>query len=64
MKKVELSENAFTVAQSRYFREDEDWEGCAKRVAETLATPETSNRNKTKDAFAEMTIFINENLSE
>ncbi len=54
MKKVELSENALTVAQSRYFMEDEDWEGCSDRVARILATPETSSRNKTKTAFAEM----------
>ena len=53
MKKVELSENALTVAKSRYFREDEDWEGCAKRVASVLSSPETSNRSKTEDAFAE-----------
>ena len=54
MKKVELSENALTVAKSRYFMEDENWEGCCRRVADILATPETSKRNKTKEEFAEM----------
>jgi len=30
---VELSENAFSVAKSRYLMEGEDWDGLAKRVA-------------------------------
>jgi len=54
MKKVLLSDNALAVAQSRYFMEKEDWEGCAKRVAGTIALPEQTARDKYIDAFAEM----------
>ena len=54
MKNVQLSENALTVATSRYFMEGEDWEACCRRVAGTLAAPETLNRKKIEDQLAEM----------
>ena len=54
MKKVQLSENALAVAQSRYFMDNEDWEGCARRVANTISLPEVSKRDFFSDSFAEM----------
>ena len=52
MKRVQLSENAYNVAKSRYFLNGEDWEGCCRRVAYTIATPE---KDKTYgEKFAEM----------
>jgi ribonucleoside-diphosphate reductase alpha chain len=54
MKKVELSENALQVAQSRYFMEGEDWQTCAERVANNISAPEVANREKIKDQFHEM----------
>jgi len=54
MKKVELSANALQVAQSRYFMQGEDWESCTHRVATTLASPETSKRQKITEEFQEM----------
>ena len=53
MKKPQLSDNALTVASSRYFMDGEDWEACCQRVARTLATPETSNKNKIEESFME-----------
>jgi len=55
MKKINLSENALTVAKSRYFiNEDEDWNGCALRVANTIVAAESTNREKIRDSFYEM----------
>jgi ribonucleoside-diphosphate reductase alpha chain len=54
MKKVELSDNALAVAQSRYFMDHEDWEACANRVAGVISLPEQSARDKYKSEFAEM----------
>jgi ribonucleoside-diphosphate reductase alpha chain len=54
MKKVQLTDNALTVAQSRYFMNGEDWEQCAQRVARIVAMPESSNRDKISTEFTEM----------
>jgi ribonucleoside-diphosphate reductase alpha chain len=54
MKKVQLTDNALTVAQSRYFMNGEDWEQCAQRVARIVAMPESSNRDKISSEFTEM----------
>ena len=54
MKKIELSSNALQVAQSRYFREGEDWKQCVERVTSTISSPETTNRPKIQDSFNEM----------
>jgi ribonucleoside-diphosphate reductase alpha chain len=54
MKKIQLSENALTVAKNRYFMDGEDWEGCAKRVSNIISLPEVSNRDKYLESFAEM----------
>lgn len=54
MKKITLSDNALAVAKSRYFMEDEDWEGCAKRVANTITMPEVTQKDKYSDEFANM----------
>ena len=54
MKKVQLSENALTVAESRYFFDGEDWEACTSRVARTIAGSESTNRGKIEDSFLEM----------
>lgn len=51
MKKIQLSDNALEVARSRYFMDDEDWEGCCRRVAETVSAPETTSKDKYKDEF-------------
>ena len=53
-KQVKLSDNALQVAQSRYFMNGEDWEGCAKRVARTIASPETKDRDLIESQFADM----------
>jgi ribonucleoside-diphosphate reductase alpha chain len=64
--KKQLSENALQVARARYFMgnheewkngaewKGEDWEACAKRVATTIAEPETSNKQKVTEMFEEM----------
>jgi ribonucleoside-diphosphate reductase alpha chain len=54
MKKVQLSNNAETIAKSRYYLNGEDWESCVKRVAHTISLPETSNRDKINNLFIEM----------
>ncbi len=46
MKEIIMSENALTVAKSRYYMNGEDWSGCAERVANTIAMPELSNKEK------------------
>jgi len=53
-KKIQLSENAEKVAQSRYFMEGEDWEKCTERVADTAAIPEGDRKLKYRDLFQEM----------
>ena len=54
MKSVILTGNALEVATSRYLMKGEDWDACSLRVAETMAAPETSNKNKYRDEFHEM----------
>lgn len=54
MKSVKLEGNALEVATSRYLMPGEDWDMCANRVADTMAFPETTNRQKYHDAFHEM----------
>lgn len=39
-KKNPLSDNATTIATARYFLDGEDWEGCCRRVAQIVSTPE------------------------
>jgi len=56
MKKIDpciLSENALTVAKSRYFMQDEDWEACTKRCGSTIASLETE-KDKYSELFSEM----------
>jgi len=48
-----LSESAEIVAKDRYFLKGEDWEGCAHRVAHTLAQPE-KDYNRYVKAFRDM----------
>ena len=52
--KKQLSKNATTVAQSRYFMNGEDWKECSLRVADVIASAETNNKAKIKDTFYEM----------
>jgi len=54
MKKVELSPNALQIATNRYFMDGEDWEGCATRVANTVAAAEVNNREKIEEQFLDM----------
>lgn len=54
MKKNQMSENALAIAKSRYFMDDEDWDGCALRVANTIASAELNNRDQIRDNFYEM----------
>lgn len=54
MKKIQLSNNSLSIAQSRYFMNGEDWEKCIDRVVNTISTPEINNRNKIKDQFFEV----------
>jgi len=54
MKKITLSENALTVAKSRYFMNGEDWDECALRVASTIVAAESTNKDKLRDSFHEM----------
>ena len=48
-----LTESALMVAKDRYFLDDEDWDGCAHRVAHTLAQAET-DYNKWVKIFKEV----------
>jgi len=59
MKSAELSKEALTVAQSRYFMEGEDWHDCALRCATVISAPETDK--KYRDQFFEI-IFNREFL--
>jgi len=52
MKQTELSKEALTVAQSRYFMENETWEDCALRCATTISAADANS--KFKDQFFEM----------
>ena len=54
MKKNQLSENALTIAENRYFMKNENWEGCSTRVAEVISQAETIKREKYSDDFANM----------
>jgi len=54
MKKNQLSDNALAVATSRYFMDNEDWEGCAKRVSTTIALPEVTKRDYYIDSFSDI----------
>jgi len=54
MKRVQLNENALVVAKNRYFFDEENWETCVTRVANTISLPESNNRQKISDAFADM----------
>ncbi len=54
MKKNPLSENAQQVAKSRYFSEQEDWESCTFRVANTISSVENGKSKMYRDIFHEM----------
>lgn len=53
MKSVVLEGNALEVATSRYLMKGENWDMCAIRVADTMASAE-SDKTKYRDAFHEM----------
>ncbi|KKL96166.1 hypothetical protein LCGC14_1847180 [marine sediment metagenome] len=46
MSNGKLSDNAITVAESRYFMDGEDWESCAQRVGRVVAVAENSHMMK------------------
>jgi len=50
---VKLSKNALDVATSRYFMEGEDWEACAKRCGEYVASIE-KNKDKYSSEFSQV----------
>jgi ribonucleoside-diphosphate reductase alpha chain len=52
--KIELSENALTVAKSRYFEEGEDWDSCTLRVANSISEAEGGKKLEYRDKFHEM----------
>lgn len=52
-KKIKLSENAESVAKSRYFNDGEDWEKCTFRVADAVACIE-KERELYTNKFHEM----------
>ena len=49
-----LSDNAITVAESRYFMDGEDWESCAQRVGRVVAVAENSHMMNYAPKFSEM----------
>ena len=49
-----LSDNAITVAESRYFMDGEDWESCVQRVGNVVAVAENSHVMKYAPKFSEM----------
>ncbi len=49
-----LSDYAVTIAESRYFMENEDWEACTRRVGNVVAVAENSHMVKYADKFSEM----------
>jgi ribonucleoside-diphosphate reductase alpha chain len=52
MKKIELTPNALTIAQKRYFMEGEDWDKCVERVASVVSVCEEHKiRDRIKDDF-------------
>jgi len=58
-KKIELSKNAFEVAESRYFMNGEDWQQCCERVSRVVSNPEPKNQEKIRDDFTEMIYNMN-----
>ncbi|MCK5023262.1 MAG: hypothetical protein KAS04_03755, partial [Candidatus Aenigmarchaeota archaeon] len=54
MKKIELTKNALTIAQKRYFMEGEDWSKCVERVAGVVSVCENKNRDQIKNDFYDM----------
>lgn len=56
--KSKLSKNALEVAQSRYFMEGEDWEKCAKRCGEYVASIE-KEKDKYSTEFSQMIFDMN-----
>ncbi len=49
-----LSDYAITIAESRYFMENEDWEACTRRVGNVVAAAENSHMTEYVDKFSEM----------
>jgi len=56
--KVKLSENALSVAKSRYFMDNEDWESFSQRVADPIADVE-KEKEKYREKFSEMIYRMN-----
>jgi ribonucleoside-diphosphate reductase alpha chain len=54
MSNGKLSDNAITVAESRYFMEGEDWEACTNRVGRVVASRENSHMFEYASKFSEM----------
>jgi len=54
MSNGKLSDNAVTVAESRYFMEGEDWEACTNRVGRVVASRENSHTFEYANKFSEM----------
>ncbi len=54
MSNGKLSTNAITIAENRYFMENEDWEKASTRVGRVISAPENSNMGFYADKFAEI----------